>query len=203
MQGVNLFKKIEPRTFINREFMWMAEYLDGTLLFEFDKNTLEQNDFYQINKNKLLRYGYIGSGYKIYFDIPTGIFYINNDSYSFEYHDKNNTYNLTQQDIFYNDIIQYKNVHADASFLHTASRSHIYKYNLGYKCNFISDNIKFDFKPIIHIPLDKPIHFTLWLVSDKDLSGNIIIKRNNMKYEEFECELEKNRGGELTWIIKM
>lgn len=200
---MNLIKKIKPYAFINREFMWIAEYLDGTLFFEFDKKTRQQNDFYQINKGKLLRYGYIGSGCRVYFDTPTGVFYINDTSYSFEYCTNDNTYNLTQQDIFYNDIIQYKNVHANASFSNIVSKNHIDQYNLGYKSKFKQNNIRFNFKPILHIPLNRPAYFTIWLVSDKDLDGRIIIKRNNVKCAEYECPLESKRGGELTWIIEI
>lgn len=202
-QEVSQFNDLEPRAIIDREFMWVAEYLDGTLFFEFDKSTLQQNDFYKIDKNRLLRYGYVGSGYKIYFNISNGIFYINNDSYSFEYHTDDCKYNLTQQDIFYNDIIQYKNVHADASFSHVASKSYIDQYNLGYKCRFIQNDIKFNFKPIIHIPLSKPVHFTVKIVSNKNLNGRIIIKQNNIKCAEYKCGLDANIGGELTWIVKI
>ncbi len=200
---MNLIKNIKPYAFVDREFMWVAEYLDGTLFFEFDQNTKQQNDFYQINKNKLLRYGYIGSGCRIYFDTPVGVFYINGNSYSFEYHTDNHVYNLTQQDIFYNNIIQYKNVHVNASFTDTICKNYIDQYNLGYKIIFKQNDIEFYFKPILHIPLNQPAYFTIWLVSDKDLNGRIAIKKNNIKCGEYECLLEAKRGGELTWIVEI
>ncbi len=198
---MNLFKQVKPYAFVNREFMWVAEYLDGTLSFEFDEKTLLQNDFYKINKGKLLRYGYVGSGCKIYFDTPTGVFFIGENTYSFEYHTEGQIYSLTHQDILYNDIIQYKNVHADASFTYAISQSFIDQYNLGYKSKFKQGNVAFNFKPILHIPLNKPSYFTIWLASDNDLNGRIVVKKSGLKCAEFECPLEAKRGGELAWFV--
>ena len=81
--------------------------------------------------------------------------------------------------------------------------SYIDQYNLGYKSNFNQNNITFYFKPILHIPLNQPAYFTIWLVSSENLDGRIIIKKNNIKCAEYECPLEARRGGELTWIVEM
>lgn len=200
---MNSIKKLNPHSFVQRDFYWVAEYLNGTLYPEFDFNTHENNDFETINKNMLIRFGYIGAGYRFYFDTPTGVFSIADNDFSMSYVTDDYEYNLTQNDCLYNDIISFKRMYADANFSGQPSIGNVSSYNFGYKNKFNVNGVNFHFKPIMHIPYGQPAYFTIWIVSDKDLNGRIVIKRNGLKYREFECPLEANVGGELTWKIEM
>ena len=58
---INNFKSIKPFSPVeNRDFIWVAEYADGTLFPEFDFQTKEFNNFYNIKKNELLGFGLVG-----------------------------------------------------------------------------------------------------------------------------------------------
>ncbi|MCD3340469.1 hypothetical protein G8T81_15390, partial [Clostridium botulinum C/D] len=78
----------------------------------------------------------------------------------------------------------------------------IYGYNLGYKTKVIKDDIEFYFKPILNISQDQPFNFQIRLVSNKDLDGEIVIKVNNFKQYNIYAPLQKDKGGQLTWIVR-
>lgn len=185
-----------------RDFIWVAEYYNGELLPEFDFNTQQWNDFYKIDRKKLITFGLIGAGMRFYFDTPTGIFNLNGTRFSFSYITDKDEYPLTQQNILYNDIISYKEMYANCLF-NGESACGVESYNFGYKCKFEDKGVKFSFKPIMHIPYERPAYFSMFLVADKDMKGRIVIYRDSMKFKEFECPLEDRVGGTLTWVIEI
>ena len=100
-------------------FMWFAEYEDGTEIYEMD-NDCKETPFDSIDKDKLKRFGLLGNGGRIYFDIKDGVIILDNRKINFNLLEvlednkekeeiKSNAIKITgRTDTKYNDIIQYK-----------------------------------------------------------------------------------------------
>lgn len=196
----NLFEKIYPYAFTRElDFMFAGEYCDGTFLFEFNPETHGASYISDIIKNKLLRFGMVGEGLRAYFNTFDGKFMFDGNEIEIIYKTKDKEYLLMNPNEIYNDIIYYKNAYstvgrADVTFC---------GYNLGYKKKIqFDDGTYFYFKPILHIPLDQPMNFTIGLTANKDLDGDILIRVNKFKTYNMYAPLDKNIHGELTWIIK-
>jgi hypothetical protein len=203
----NVMNNLKPYSHVNnREFIWVAGYVDGSMITEYDLNSCKENDFELIKKDNLLTFGLIGHGLKMYFDTATGIFNLDNRELEISYQITDKEYNLTGQYHLYNDIIQYKSAFTDfdpfAKQLVYAGSTGIFQYNFGYKNRFNIDDINFNFKAICKVPIDQPIHLALWLVADADLNGQIVIKRNGKVIETIDAPIVKNVGGEMNWMVK-
>lgn len=191
---------------VSQDFIWLAEYLNGTLLTEFNYSDKKENNFYQIDRNNLYKFGLVGHGYKFCFNVLDGIFNIAGKNIEIFYKTNNKIFNLTNTDNYYNDIIQYKD--AISTFnpynQNIKLKNNITQYNFGYKTkiNYEDNNIQFNFKPIVKVPFNKPIYLTVWLVCNKNLDGYIVIKKNKITMKEIYAPLKEGVGGKVNWIIK-
>lgn len=191
---------------VAQDFIWVAEYPDGTHLSEFDFNTKEENSFYEIDRNRLFRFGLIGHGQKIYFE-RDGVLNIAGRRILFFYEVNGKTLPLNG-DFKYNvnDIITYKDAESSglvAGFKGQGQLSNrITQYNIGYKTNIQIDGINFHFKPIVKIPFNSPVYINTWLVADRKLDGKFLIVKNGEQVLEIKAPLEPNIGGELNWIVQ-
>lgn len=191
---------------VAQDFIWVAEYPDGTHLSEFDFNTKEENSFYKIDKKRLFRFGLIGHGQKIYFE-RDGVFNIAGRRILFFYEIDGKMLPLNG-DFRYNvnDIITYKDAESSglvAGFKGQGLLSNrITQYNIGYKTNIQVEGVNFHFKPIVKIPFNQPVYFNIWLVADRELNGKFIIVVNGRMRFEIDAPLKPNVGGELNWILQ-
>jgi len=199
---ISNFQSVKPYSTIpGMEFMYVAEYINGSIEVEYDIKIGKYNNFAKIPRNKLLRLGVVGHGHKMYYDIPTGIFHYADRSVEFFYREGNTVYNLTNQMLLYNDAIYFQEAYSDFNAISKkVSNSVIYAYDFGYKASFNCKGVNFNFKPIINIPCDQPLNMKIRLVADKDLNGQLLIKVNGFKDYVFDAPLEANVAGELTWI---
>lgn len=196
----NKFNKIYPYSFTSElDFMFAGEYLNGTFLFEFNPETHECSYVKDVKKNDLIRFGVVGHGLRAYFNALNGVFSFDNDEIEIIYKTKYKEYNLTDNvNTKYNDIIYFKN-----AFSENNGYCHFVGYNFGYKNHItFDDGVSFYFKPIINIPLNQPANIQIHLVSNLSLDGEIIIKVNKLKSYNMYAPLEKNVGGDLTWLIR-
>jgi hypothetical protein len=185
-----------------QDFMWVAEYFDGSHLTEFNGNGIE-NSFYSINKNQLIRYGIVGCGHKMFFDTVTGIFNISGRTIQLEYVENDTIYNLTNSNVMYNDILQFKE--AESSFNPSARGGDLVntvsQFNFGYKQKLVFNDLHLNLKVICKIPYNKPIYLEISLTSDKALDGNLIIRRNNAIIDTIYAPVQKGMKGTLNWDI--
>jgi len=200
---MNQIEKINPYSLTSRDFFWVVEYLDGTTLQEYDFNKNKYNMFERIQKNKVLRFGYLGHGYRFYFDTPSGVFNIANNKYSFYYKTNDKTYELTNQNILYNDLISYKDCYVDCDFSGKEQKGNIISYNFGYKTHFQIEDVHFYYKIIMHIAEGIPMCLTIKLVADKDLDGWFEINRNGFKCTNIKAPLSRDNGQEIIWNIEI
>lgn len=194
---------IKPFSPVNhQDLIWVAKYLDGSHLAEYDFMTRKANLFASINKNNLIRFGLVGHGMRFFFEVFGGIFNVNGQVVDFVYKTKDRDYFLTGQDQMYKDIITYKDSEAVLYQNGGVQDSGILQYNVGYKTVIPFPDVTFNFKPIFHIPNSRPANFSVRLVANQNLNGDLIIRKNQKEVASFHAPIEKNVGGELQWVFK-
>ncbi|WP_028588867.1 hypothetical protein [Paenibacillus massiliensis] len=199
-----MFQIVHPCSPVEQEFIWHAEYNDQTSLSEYDFVTKEENLFKSIDANKLIRFGLIGQGQRLYYEVNSGIFKIIGKMYEFSYVTANCTYSLTGQQIKYNDHITFKSAEmfVDPVVLKTVIDPVITDYSFGYKVSLLLDGVEINFKALCVISYDNPMYLNLRLVSSKSLDGELVIKRNGMTIDKIKAPLNKKIAGETNWIIQ-
>ena len=71
MSNFLTFSTIAPRSPVSQAFIWMAEYADGALT-EFDDGG--EHEFTEIDADRVVRFGLVGQGVKVWFERTTGAF---------------------------------------------------------------------------------------------------------------------------------
>ena len=194
-------KGISP---VPQDFVWVAEYLGGHYLSEFDFTTKRKNNFYSIDKWMLNKFGLIGNGMKLYFDSETGTFSLNGNQIQFAYKVKDKIYNLTGYgNGEYNDIITYKDAYTDANIINPNQKfiSHIHQYNFGFKKKLVFDDVEFALQIVCCLPYNKPAYMQIKLVANQDLDGELFIKKIGRIGESIHAPLKNDYAGILEWII--
>lgn len=190
---------------VNQDFIWLADYSDGTSVSEFNSITSEKNNFYMIDKSKLIRFGMIGQQMKLYFDIDTGMFYLNGLQVLLSYKTKDREYNLTGYgNGSYNDIITYKDAYTDANLFNPNGKfvSHIHQYNFGFKKKLVfDDGVEFAFQSIMSIPYNTKAFMEFKLVSNVDMDGELYIKRLGGIAESIKIPLVSDYAMICEWVI--
>ncbi|MCM3289897.1 hypothetical protein M3661_07110 [Paenibacillus sp. MER 180] len=195
------------RSPVAQSFIWVAEYYDNTHLSEYNFDNKRANSFYHINKNKLIRFGLIGEGSQIYFDVGNGVFTLNEHRLSLSYVTSNQEYPLTGRTFLYNDIITYKNAVSDAKLFYAGSHdgrfsSTITQFNVGYKKKMQLHNANIDYQCILSIPYEEAAFFQIKITSDIDLDGKLVIRRNGRVADEIAAPLKAKHAGMMNWTIK-
>ncbi|AMM44859.1 hypothetical protein SP15_060 [Bacillus phage SP-15] len=196
----SVFSKINGMSPVAQDFIWLGEYLDGTHLSEFGLETKEENSFYDIQRDKLLRFGLIGHGLKLYFEVD-GVFNLAGQAIELEYRVGDKVYPLTGLYGQSRDIITYKDAEALLNPAGGKVRTQINQYTFGYKTELDVQGIKFNLKALCVVPYGKAAYMNLRLVSDSELEGTLVVKKNNRVHQEIKAPLSKGVGGEVNIII--
>lgn len=190
-----------------QNFIWVAEYYDGTYLSEYNLNDKKNNDYYSIDRSKLVKFGLIGMGSQMYFDVANGIFNINNNKIQVSYVVNKEEYPLTGRTFLYNDIIQYKEAYGDMRISPTSSggklKNNIYSQSIGYKKSMFLVDANIHFKNILHIPQNSNIapYLEIKISSDKDLNGELVFRVNGMIANKVQAPLIKDKAGIYNWEL--
>jgi hypothetical protein len=194
-------------------FIWMAEYFSGGLT-EFDLETGAENQFKDIDKDKLIRFGLIGNKRKMWFECIGGTLNIAGRRIDIAFEDKEGKiYNLTGNGGYMmTDVITYKKAIADVPIgmgnkKSSTARSgvletHIVGYYYGYKTQVKVNDVTFSFKPIVSLPLSKAAYIEVNITADKDLDGRIIFIKNREEIDSYEGQLLKDKTSQINWLIK-
>lgn len=188
----------------SQKYIWLAEYFDGSYLTEYDLENRKTNSFYDIDKERLIRFGLIGCGNQVYFDVANGIFNVNRDRINISYTANGVDYPLTGRTFLYNDIIQFKEAVADANIFskqNSSGRLHsnITAHAIGYKKAMELAGVNIHFQTILHLPLDQPAYLQIKISSSQDLSGKLIVRMNGLVASEIEAPLKANMAGIINW----
>lgn len=198
---MNEIPKVSP---VEQDFIWVSEYMDGSYLSEFDFHTKTENNYYDIQRQKLLRYSLVGHNMKLSYEIFGGYFNLAGKMIEVVYKVGDKEYWITGQQKMYNDLISYKDAEAAINLMGSNGgvTSTITQFNFGYKTELEIDDVKFNFKAICKLPFNQPIYLNFWLVADQDLDGVFQIRRNGRVVEEIKAPLTADVGGEINWIIQ-
>ncbi|MBN3522255.1 hypothetical protein [Paenibacillus apiarius] len=191
----------------HQSFIWIAEYYDGAYLSEYDFETKKANSFYHIDKQKLIRFGLIGHGSQVFFDVGNGVFTLNDHRLMVSYRTKEHEYPLTGRAFLYNDIITYKDAVSDANLLLAGAKQgrfsdKIVQYNVGYKKNMALLDVNINFQCLLSIPYNEASFLAIKMTSDKDLDGKLIIRRNGLIVDEIHAPLKAQHAGMMYWEIR-
>jgi hypothetical protein len=188
---------------VNQGYVWVAEYFDGTHLSEFNFETREENSFHAIKPDQLLRFGLVGCGMNLYYEVFGGVFKLAGQMIELVYKTDKKEYHLTGQQKMYNDIITYKDAQM---FISLDGRTHtgptITQYSFGYKEQLSIDDVEFKLKALCKVPIGGLVYLTIRLVANKALKGKLLIKKNGRIVEEIEAPLKPGVGGETNWEVK-
>lgn len=191
-----MFKK--PKE-VTQEHIWVAEYYKGCLK-EFE-NKETQNSFYDIDKERLVRFGLSDIGW---FECYRGVFNLKGQVYEVIYKYGDTVIPLTGMDMKHKDIITYKKAYAEADITKKKGQftNRIVAYYFGYKSEFEAGEVKFNFKPIICKPVGGGVYLDLYIVSSVDLDGELIIIKNGSVIEKIDAPLSKDVAGGMKWVVK-
>ena len=198
----SFFHKKNVISTINQDFIWLAEYANGSYLSEFDLKTHKSNNFYAIDKSQIIKFGLIGQNMSFYYDVFGGSFFINGEKIDFIYKVENKIYRLTNQNLMYNDIITFKDAYSDLNpKQREKNKSNIVQYNVGYKVNLSFEDCSFHFKVILEIPYNKAVSMEIRIVGEQDMNGDILVLKNNQIHNALSMPIEKGVGKEINWIV--
>lgn len=193
---------------VAQDFIWLGEYLDGTHLSEFDLREGEENNFYRLEKERLVRFGLVGQGLKLYFETD-GIFYLGGHEVQMFYEVGGKEYRLNGTFMHnYRDVITYKDAEAFSTIVRGGPSEGVFgtrilQYNFGYKAKLEYPDVTFRFQPIVKIPMTgHDVYISIKLVADKDLDGKLIIRRNGITKFEYHAPIKANVGGEINWTLQ-
>ncbi|WP_035318357.1 hypothetical protein [Brevibacillus laterosporus] len=195
LSHINLYSPVQQR-----EFIWLAEYIDGTNLSEFDFNTKQENNFYSIDKKTVVRFGLIGHGHKLYYEAFGGHLKLGNGQIDLVYKAGDKEYFLTGQNEFYQDLITFKRAEAEINLLNSSGELSpiITEYVFGYKHKLKFEDISFHIKVLVGLSEQSPT-LTLRLVSDRNIQGSLEIKINGETVSESIVNLTKETSQEFSW----
>lgn len=186
-----------------RDFVWLAEYANGTHLCEFDVNSKTENSFYSIKKNELIKFGVFGYGYKFYYDIHNGKIHTPIGSYDFELDINEQVFNLTGRNEVYNDIITYKKAWSTIDLLkpNGTSSTNIVEYAFGFKKCIKLDDINLHFQILLKMPYQEEMCFNVKISSDTHINGIVNIKRDGIVIDRLPIEIESNTARMTEWAV--
>jgi len=171
-----------------QQYMWVSDYYDNTGLSEFYldplDDTIKKNNIESINKSILNKFGLVGHGLKLYYDVLGGTFFVRDKVLSFRIIDDTNnmTYNISgSSKFYYNDLIIYKQGMSVANTGNLNNSTNIISgYYFGFKGKPQFDSgIVFNYKNIFCLELNKPIYFDITLSSSKEFIGKLELLVNN------------------------
>ncbi len=209
---MNLIEKLNVKIPSNfpYDFQWVAEYNDGDLLTEYNPEiNPKTTSFYSINKQNLLRFGYLGSGLRAYFNVYDGVYNINNSKYRIYFKYNNKSYNITEMlGVKYNDIIQFKRRRAFFNPLNgemsgNMDKNNIESYNIGWKTKLNIGNIFFSITTYYQINRSGLPILYIKIVPNQDFHNAeiSIVKDSSLEYS-YSCNIKKDIGGEINWVVR-
>lgn len=200
-----MFKDCPSYSPVAQDYIWLAEYYKG-YLSEFEFDTKKENRFYDIEKEKLVRFGLVGRNKKMWFECSGGTFNLLGKRIDIQYRAGDDIYKLTNQSVHQRDIITYKRAVSEAS---VGGRSggtmsnRILSYSFGFKTEMETGGATFNFKPIVTLPhgVDGNYILTVDLMANKDIDGKIELLRGGEVMASHEAPLKQNITGRIHWKI--
>lgn len=120
------FSTVKPQSPVDQAFIWLAEYVDGQSLTEFDLVNGVEHEFTEIDQPAVTRFGLIGQGVKVWFERSTGAFNVAGQHVAFVFTDAVDHALPGSAQL---DLITYKRAEFDVK----TRRSEVSGFYVGYK----------------------------------------------------------------------
>lgn len=186
---------------VQQDFVWCAEYADGTDYWEFDPHTKAENAFIGIRRKDLIRFGLIGQGAKMYFEVYGGYFKIAGHLIELSFVQNDQVYPLTGLSVMYHHILTFKHAVADL-ISYNRTKPSIQEYMFGYEQEVMIDGLPVTLRVLCHVPFKQPLYFSFELKTSEPIKGKLRVHKNRTT-DEFDAELEANEQGVLNWTFTM
>lgn len=180
-------------------YNWNVDYLDGTHLSEYDEETKKKNDFYQIKKDNIARFGVFGCGSKFFYEESDGSFNLKGKRIEIFYEVDGKEYRLGFSK---KDPITYKQAYADYNNRQGIQRSNIESIHFGYKTAFEDEDIKFFYQSVVALPTYSSVFIELKISASEDLDGELVFKARGKEVERFKAPLQAGKAGQINWTVK-
>lgn len=198
-----------------QRYMWVADYVDGTGLCEFTKTSegTLKNQIQAINKDKLNKFGLVGCGLSIYYDVIGGTFFINGRRISIKVvADTGESYMISGLgSLIYNDVISYKsgmaildvNERVNNPNVKMENTNVINGYYFGFKGKPKINGVNFGYKNIMSITMNQPAYMDITLSSSKAFKGMLNFYVNQTLVDSIMIEFEKvDTNYNIKWNLK-
>lgn len=184
---------------IDIPYNWNVDYLDGTNLSEYDEDTKKKNDFYQINKDNIARFGLFGCGSKYFYEESDGSFNLKGKRVEVFYEAEGKQYRLGFSK---KDPITYKQAYADYNNKQGVQKSNIESFNFGYKTSLTDEDVQFFYQAVVALPVYTSVFIEVKISADKDLDGELVFKVKGKEVERFKAPLKAGKAGQMNWTVK-
>lgn len=193
---VNPVSPVEDR---RQYFVWMGEYEDGTSIAEFDFDTKAPVKFDSIDKGSLSRFGLVGGGHKLFFEIAGGTFNIVGKEVDFVIESGGELYPLTMTPYRHDDVITFKEAHTYGDIRGGgATQTEIVGYYFGFK----DKSYKFNTRIMCCIPVNGSLHFLVRVVPEFTGEASVAILIDGVVVERLPINLTAGVGSELSWTFR-
>ncbi|MGG2085333.1 hypothetical protein [Lysinibacillus pakistanensis] len=184
---------------IDIPYNWNVDYLNGTNLSEYDEKTGVKNDFLEINRDNIARFGLFGCGNKFFYEDSDGSFNLKGKRVEIFYEVTGRKYRLGFNK---KDPITYKRAYADYNNMQGPQRSNIDSIHFGYKTTFEDEDTKFFYQSVVALPTYANIFIEIKLSANKNLSGELVFKVRGKEIERYKAPLNAGVAGQINWTVK-
>ncbi|MED4889023.1 hypothetical protein MKY88_24310 [Lysinibacillus sp. FSL R7-0073] len=194
-----MFEKSLDFKAINIPYNWNVDYWDGTHLSEYDEQTRIKNDFYEINKDSIARFGLFGCGSKYFYEDSDGSFNLKGKRVEIFYEVDGRQYRVGSHQ---KDPITYKRAYADYNNVQGPQRSNIESIHFGYKTRIENGDIKLFYQSVVALPAFTSVFIEVKLSANKDLNGDLVFKVKGKEVERYRAPLKAGKAGQINWTVK-
>lgn len=129
----SLLNNFSPMESLGQKFIWKATYDDGSIIYEFEQDGKE-NQYNDLDKNKINKFAIIGNGGEIWFSMSDGIIHLDGGrDLTISLEIDNKTYDITNlSKENYKSIEQYKKGECFFSTNEKVSKMTPYEHYIGY-----------------------------------------------------------------------
>lgn len=180
-------------------YNWNVDYLDGTYLSEYNERTGIKNDFYEINKDNIARFGLFGCGSKYFYEDSDGSFNLKGKRVEIFYEADGKQYRVGFNQ---KDPITYKSAYADYNNIQGPQRSKIESIHFGYKTRIEDGDTKLFYQSIVALPTYTSVFIEVKVSANKDLDGELVFKVKGKEIERYKAPLKAGIAGQINWTVK-
>lgn len=180
-------------------FIWFAKYGENDTLTEFEDNGKE-NEWNTIEKDRLIEFGLIGRGAKLFYSINDGIINVMDKQIKFFLQNEDgSTIKLNNREgEIYNDIVQFKGFYNEYDPMdknrdpNKPLENIIDSFHFGYKHKIELPQGILHVEHVFRLPLGKPMKLGFRLTPNFELDSKLVVRVTGMKDQIIDIHVRAN-----------